>query len=107
MCHKYSMDESVAQHVQHPSPTPEAHRGSKNMPYYIMGGVVFLLLIAGMIFVIVKPSQSPSPSVALQPSITPTPIVPLKTEYSNPFDKKNSYENPFAQSDTYQNPFAQ
>lgn len=102
------MADEIVQLEQHPTPVV-AVKQPNNTRYYYIGGGVFLLILMGMLaFIFLSGSQQPpsTPSVAVKPSITPTPTIVLTTKYANPFDEKESYENPFSESSSYTNPFA-
>ena len=58
----------------------------------ILGAVAFILLY-------VKSAKNPLTNV---PLFQKGPKVSIKSEYTNPFDKKSQYVNPF---ETYKNPF--
>lgn len=73
---------------------------TKNKLIIICAAIIILIVLAGILFAVSnKNLQQPLPIVSISPT-----SVPLKTEYSNPFDEKSNYENPFAEEE-YQNPF--
>lgn len=91
--------------------SPQVNLTSKRFFFsktYIIVSVILSTIIVGAVLVYIKFSSSSQKSVLISP--TPTPTVPLKEEYSNPFDSKNQTEtqkaNPFSQSET-ENPFDQ
>ncbi|MBI4080535.1 MAG: hypothetical protein HY430_02075 [Candidatus Levybacteria bacterium] len=99
----------VQENLQQPTQHPAIPEKKKNM--YILIGIgifaFFLLSVGAFVFVqsTSKKQAQSTQQVVTQPSLTPTPTVPLKTEYSNPFDEKSQYENPFDSGETYKNPF--
>lgn len=102
------MDPQTTQPLPEPAPTQPPQKSPPKTLFIVIGGVVFLLLLSiGSVLLIqntsvLKPTIAPTFTPA---PATPTPTIPIKTEYSNPFDEKSSYENPFEASDDYQNPF--
>lgn len=61
---------------------------------YLFPLVVIVLLVVGFFLVVQKGIKLPFGEKK--------PVVALKTEYENPFDKNTQYVNPF---ETYKNPF--
>lgn len=83
------------QHIE-PKVTPK----KKSKLFLICTAIIIFIILAGILFAMSNKNLQQSLPIV---SLSPTPV-PLKTEYSNPFDEKSNYENPFAEEE-YENPF--
>ncbi len=96
---------SNQQHGPSEHPTPKK-KWFGNKTLLVTVGIILLFVIGGfLVFLNVSNRSQKSPATAAQTTITPEPAIPLKTEYTNPFDEKAKYQNPFSASEEYQNPF--
>lgn len=85
-------------------PSVSVQKSYKNV-LVIVGIILVVLVVLGALLLNSFPYKKQSAFPLVQPSITPTPTVLLKTEYDNPFDEKSNYDNPFSESKDYKNPF--
>lgn len=70
-------------------------------------GIFASILIFGAGVFLLLPAKTIPQKTAVQqqvPTLTPSPTIPIETQYENPFDKNAQYENPFSESG-YENPF--
>lgn len=85
-----------------------SHPTKKRKNFFFIGIIVCILILLSIgAYILLRslPVPSEDASTQIRSSLTPTPTVPLKTEYSNPFNEKSQYENPFNSEETYKNPF--
>ncbi len=73
---------------------------SRNMLFMVIG--ILLILLFGLLGFLVVSNKKTTFTQVIPTTQVPTPTVPIKEQYNNPFDAKSQYKNPFEQSS---NPF--
>lgn len=85
---------------------PQAHHSPPVVNKYLFLGLIIAVL-AGVIlgFSMLMQSKQPNKQGQNTGISAPTPTIPLKEEYSNPFSSTSQYQNPF-ESTSGNNPFS-
>lgn len=89
--------------IAQPQVSTIAQKSQPHIFLFLTLGLILAIILGGVYWFYSSPQKSKANPARIIDSTTPTvtSTVPLKEEYSNPFDEKTEYENPFKKT----NPF--